>query len=169
MAIELHLRTQASVPAVLAALRELNGRGVPAPLERWTRGSARSVVAKVRGSKFRLSYKRAWLGPEYDSLEVRGTVESSPDGGSVVRACTGQKLAGVITTLVFFGGSAAWMAVSGQDWWWMVGVLGAVLLLTAGIDARMSRADDEARYLVESVENAVTGAAPESKIGEPTA
>jgi hypothetical protein len=170
MAIELQLATQASAPQVLAALRELDGRGVPAPLERWTRGSARSVVAKVRGRRFRLFYKRAWFGPEYDSLVVRGTVESTPTGGAMIRASTGQKVAGLITTILFLGGSAMWMAKSGgSEWWWVVGILGVVLLLTAGIDANVSRADDEARYLIECVEDAAAGIASDGRINAPTA
>jgi hypothetical protein len=170
MAIELQLATHVSVPEVLAALRDLHGRSVPAPLERWTRGSARSVVAKVRGPRFRLWYKRAWHGPEYDPLEVRGSVDAGPDGGAVVRARARQKLAGPITAVVFLAGSATWVTVSGgSGWWWIVGILGAILLLTAGLDTGVWGGDDEAKYLIECVELAVAEAARDSSIHAPTA
>ena len=78
----------------------------------------RKGAGRIRGSDFGMRYEWGIGAPSFDTLELRGTVSTGANGGSLVLARSGRNsgLAGsiatllVISVLLWFRGSKGWGA-----------------------------------------------------------
>ncbi|MEO6210154.1 MAG: hypothetical protein ABIQ10_08535 [Gemmatimonadaceae bacterium] len=160
VAIALRIESPLTPEVILEAIRD-DGREwresvIPADLRK---NGVLKVDVRIRGSDVRMRYEWGIGAPSFDTLELRGTVSTGANGGSLVLARSGRNsgLAGsiatllVISVLLWFRESKGWGAPL-----FLALVIGIVRFIS---DSEVTRQKDPAaRYLAERLEGAVTSA-----------
>ena len=171
MAIDVTLESPAPPAAVLASIRRLAGEWreskIPAALRE---DRVLAIEGYVEGAKFRFAYMRRWYWRGESELDVRGTVRSGPNGGSIVTVhCgTGSRLAALFS--LAFGAVAVWFFRGGWQGWAFLGIVVVLAAVTWRGEAGITRVSHpQADYLVRRIEAAVTAAVEPEEISPPQA
>ncbi len=158
MAFEITLRSGAPPDKVLAAIRADLGewRESKIPRHIWKDGGLR-VVGEVTPPRFQIRLDRRWYAKPHQRLRLVGEVVPERTSGSWVHARVGRP--GGAWSVLPFTLLLIWGLVRAGSVSWSIVVV-AVIFVAIGVfrDRAVSRADPEAAYLAQRLEEAVARA-----------
>lgn len=125
----------------------------------WKRRYSR-VQVRQTGAEFRIRFVTRWTSGETGTPELRGSVASPPEGGSVVHATCGYGWYHAEIALGLLGVLLLDWVTAGSLWPWTVGMAAVAILAGKVEDARRAKTPDRYMlYLLRRLDTALEGVA----------